>query len=81
LHDALAAAGEQGLPEIQISPIQGKMLQVLAATCNAQKILEALDLLPGLESEAPLDLIFLLFPFFQLHSRERTVRRATVSND
>lgn len=37
---ALVAAREQGLPEIQISPLQGKMLQVLAAACNAQKILE-----------------------------------------
>lgn len=40
LRYALAAAREQGLPEIQISPIQGKMLQVLAAACNARNILE-----------------------------------------
>jgi caffeoyl-CoA O-methyltransferase len=40
LRNALLAAQEQGLPEIQISPIQGKMLQVLATACNAQKILE-----------------------------------------
>lgn len=40
LHNALTAAQAQGLPEIQISPIQGRMLQVLAAACNAQKILE-----------------------------------------
>jgi len=113
LHNALTAAHEQGLPEIQISPIQGKMLQVLAAACNAHKILEigslggysgiwlaralpakgrlitleinpkhaaavrsafasarvddraevrvgrALDLLPGLQNEAPFDLIFI----------------------
>lgn len=113
LRNALIAAREQGLPEIQISPIQGKMLQVLAASCNAQKILEigslggysgiwlartlpdtgrlitleinpkhaqavrnaftqahvadrtevrvgkALDLLPGLEHQAPFDLIFI----------------------
>ncbi len=113
LRNALIAAREQGLPEIQISPIQGKMLQVLAAACHAQKILEigalggysgiwlarslpangrlitleinakhaaavqsafakagvadraevrvgkALDVLPGLESEAPFDLIFI----------------------
>ncbi|HLI68847.1 MAG TPA: O-methyltransferase [Ktedonobacteraceae bacterium] len=113
LLNALAAASEQGLPAIQISPIQGKMLQVLAAACNAQKILEigslggysgiwlaralppagrlitleinpkhatavrnafahaqvddraevrvgkALELLPGLEGEAPFDLVFI----------------------
>lgn len=40
LRNALTAAQAQGLPEIQISPIQGKMLQILAATCNARKILE-----------------------------------------
>ena len=113
LRRALSAANEQGLPAIQISPIQGKMLQVLAAACNARKILEigslggysgiwlaralpttgrlitleispkhaaavrnaftqaqvadraevrvgkASDLLPGLESEGPFDLIFI----------------------
>jgi caffeoyl-CoA O-methyltransferase len=40
LRNALAAAREQGLPEIEISPLQGKMLQMLAAACNARKILE-----------------------------------------
>ena len=40
LRNALTSAREAGLPEIQISPIQGKLLQVLAAACNAQKILE-----------------------------------------
>src|SRR5437660_11554417 len=40
LRNALFAAQEQGLPKIQISPIQGKMLQILAAACNARKILE-----------------------------------------
>jgi caffeoyl-CoA O-methyltransferase len=40
LHTALSAAKAQGLPEIQISPIQGKMLQVLATACNARTILE-----------------------------------------
>jgi caffeoyl-CoA O-methyltransferase len=40
LRQALAAAKEAGLPEIQISPIQGKLLQVLAAACGARKILE-----------------------------------------
>ena len=37
---ALQAAKQAGLPEIQISPIQGKLLQLLAVACNAQKILE-----------------------------------------
>jgi caffeoyl-CoA O-methyltransferase len=40
LQRALQAAKQAGLPEIQISPIQGKLLQLLAVACNAQKILE-----------------------------------------
>jgi caffeoyl-CoA O-methyltransferase len=40
LQYALSAAKQAGLPEIQISPIQGKLLQLLAVACNAQKILE-----------------------------------------
>jgi caffeoyl-CoA O-methyltransferase len=42
--DALRAALEAGraadMPAIQISPLQGKLLQVLAATCGARKVLE-----------------------------------------
>jgi caffeoyl-CoA O-methyltransferase len=37
---ALTAARQAGLPQIQISPIQGKLLQLLATACNAHKILE-----------------------------------------
>src|SRR5437879_4982962 len=113
LQSALREASQAGLPEIQISPIQGKLLQLLATMCNDHKILEigalagysgiwlarafppggrllslevkpehanvvrnsfaragvgdraevrvgkALDLLPGLESEAPFDLVFI----------------------
>ncbi len=40
LRETLAAQKSAGLPEIQISPIQGRFLQVLAAACNAKKILE-----------------------------------------
>ena len=40
LQYALRAAKQAGLPAIQISPIQGKLLQLLAVACNAQKILE-----------------------------------------
>ncbi len=40
LKHALEAAKRAGLPEIQISPIQGKLLQLMAMACNAQKILE-----------------------------------------
>lgn len=40
LHYALTAARQAGLPQIQISPIQGKLLQLLATACNAHKILE-----------------------------------------
>jgi caffeoyl-CoA O-methyltransferase len=40
LRSTLKSMREAGLPEIQISPVQGKLLQVLAAACNAHKILE-----------------------------------------
>ena len=40
LQAALTTAQQEGLPSIQISPIQGKLLQLLAAACNAHKILE-----------------------------------------
>lgn len=40
LRNALTVAQLAGLPPIQISPIQGKLLQLLATMCNAQKILE-----------------------------------------
>lgn len=40
LRSTLRAAKEAGLPEIQISPIEGKLLQLLAASCQARKILE-----------------------------------------
>jgi caffeoyl-CoA O-methyltransferase len=40
LRNSLDSARAAGLPEIQISPIQGKLLQVLAAACNARSILE-----------------------------------------
>ena len=40
LLNALAAANAAGLPPIQISPIQGKFLQLLATMCNARNILE-----------------------------------------
>jgi caffeoyl-CoA O-methyltransferase len=40
LRQTLAAQHEAGLPEIQISPIQGRLLQVLVAANNTRKILE-----------------------------------------
>ncbi len=40
LRFALANAKASGLPEIQISAIQGKFLQLLATMCNAHRILE-----------------------------------------
>jgi caffeoyl-CoA O-methyltransferase len=40
LRNALKLGTEAGLPDIQISPIHGKFLQLLATTCNARKILE-----------------------------------------
>jgi caffeoyl-CoA O-methyltransferase len=40
LRYAVASMRAAGLPEIQISPVQGKLLQVLAVACNARKILE-----------------------------------------
>ena len=40
LRSVLADAKQAGLPQIQISPIQGKLLQLLATMCNARRILE-----------------------------------------
>ncbi len=40
LQHALTTAKAAGLPPIQISPIQGKFLQLLATMCNARNILE-----------------------------------------
>lgn len=40
LSQTLAAQHEAGLPEIQISPIQGRLLQVLVAANNTRKVLE-----------------------------------------
>lgn len=40
LRQALITAKEAGLPQIQISPIQGKLLQLLATACQARIILE-----------------------------------------
>lgn len=40
LRGALEAARAANMPAIQISPLQGKLLQVLAAACGARKILE-----------------------------------------
>jgi caffeoyl-CoA O-methyltransferase len=40
LRAALEAGRAANMPAIQISPLQGKLLQVLAAACGARKILE-----------------------------------------
>ena len=40
LRAALDAGRAAGMPTIQISPLQGRLLQVLAAACGARKILE-----------------------------------------
>lgn len=40
LRFTLAQMKEAGLPEIQISPLQGKLLQLLATACSARNILE-----------------------------------------
>lgn len=40
LDAALKASAEAGLPSIQVSPAQGKLLQILAQTMGARKILE-----------------------------------------
>ena len=40
LRAALAAASAHDMPSIQISPVQGRFLQVLAHACGARKILE-----------------------------------------
>jgi predicted O-methyltransferase YrrM len=40
LEAALQAASAAGLPPIQVSPVQGKLLHLLARSCNARQILE-----------------------------------------
>src|SRR5690348_16062051 len=40
LRGAQKAAAASGMPPIAISPLQGRLLQVLAAACGARKILE-----------------------------------------
>ncbi|HEU5200840.1 MAG TPA: O-methyltransferase [Ktedonobacterales bacterium] len=40
LRETIKAQADAGLPDIQISPIQGRLLQVLAAAGNVYKILE-----------------------------------------
>ena len=40
LEHALAASKSAGLPEIQVSPLQGKMLMLLARSMGAKRILE-----------------------------------------
>lgn len=40
LRGAKAAAEAAGMPAIQVSPLRGRLLQVLAAACGARKILE-----------------------------------------
>jgi caffeoyl-CoA O-methyltransferase len=40
LRAAVAAAQAVGMPVIQVSPLRGRLLQVLAAACGARKILE-----------------------------------------
>lgn len=40
LRAALDAGRDASMPAIQISPLQGRLLQVLAAACGARKILE-----------------------------------------
>lgn len=40
LRQTMARAREHGLPAIQVSPLQGKLLQVLARSCQARRILE-----------------------------------------
>src|SRR3569623_1628443 len=40
LQDALKASAEAGLPEIQVQPHIGRMLEMLARMCGARRILE-----------------------------------------
>ena len=40
LRGALQAARDNDMPKIQISPLQGRLLQLLATACGARKILE-----------------------------------------
>jgi predicted O-methyltransferase YrrM len=40
LEAALQASGAAGLPSIQVSPVQGKLLHLLARACGARQVLE-----------------------------------------
>jgi len=40
LEEALQASSAAGLPHIQVSPVQGKLLHLLARACGARQILE-----------------------------------------
>ncbi len=40
LEEALRASSAAGLPHIQVSPVQGKLLHLLARACGARQILE-----------------------------------------
>ena len=40
LHDALAASARAGLPNIEVSPLQGKFLQLLVRMTAARRVLE-----------------------------------------
>lgn len=40
LKDAIARARASNVPEIQVSPLLGRLLQILALSCKARKILE-----------------------------------------
>jgi len=40
LQESIARAQRENLPSIQISPLQGKLLQIMAMTCGARTILE-----------------------------------------
>src|SRR5271157_3035743 len=40
LEAALQASSAAGLPQIQVSPVQGKLLHLLARACGARQVLE-----------------------------------------
>ena len=40
LSDALTSSTKAGLPEINVAPNQGKLLQLLVSMCNAKRVLE-----------------------------------------
>jgi predicted O-methyltransferase YrrM len=77
LRGAKAAAEAAGMPAIQVSPLRGRLLQVLAAACGARKILE----IGALAGYSGIWLARALPPGGRLISLEMSEKHAQVARD